>query len=150
MNSAISTLSFSDCEVLADWNSADIDSGELMVIVAAVEIPSHDGRPSVRSIASSCNFLYTAWIRGGAGTGPGRECAALMRDLRAGDSFDIAVDYGECRRMIRGQRDEATVKALRSKAIDLYLYYRRDSLCSRHCGVVTKAPRHSRLLSDLL
>lgn len=28
-------------------------------------------------------------MRGGAGTGPGRECAALMRDLRAGDSFDI-------------------------------------------------------------
>jgi hypothetical protein len=29
-------------------------------------------------------------MRGGAGTGPGRECAALMRDLRVGDSFDMA------------------------------------------------------------
>jgi hypothetical protein len=29
-------------------------------------------------------------MRGGAGTGPGRECAALMSDLRVGDSFDMA------------------------------------------------------------
>jgi hypothetical protein len=29
-------------------------------------------------------------MRGGAGTGPGRACAALMSDLRAGDSFDMA------------------------------------------------------------
>lgn len=28
-------------------------------------------------------------MRGGAGTGPGRECAALIRDLRAGESFDM-------------------------------------------------------------
>jgi hypothetical protein len=28
-------------------------------------------------------------MRGGAGTGPGRECAALMSCLRAGDSFDM-------------------------------------------------------------
>jgi hypothetical protein len=28
-------------------------------------------------------------MRGGAGTGPGRECAALMSDFRAGESFDM-------------------------------------------------------------
>lgn len=33
-------------------------------------------------------------MRGGAGTGPGRECAALMRDLRAGESFDIVEELG--------------------------------------------------------
>jgi hypothetical protein len=33
---------------------AIMDSGEFMVIVAAVEMPSHDGRPSLRSVASSC------------------------------------------------------------------------------------------------
>jgi hypothetical protein len=30
-------------------------------------------------------------MRGGAGTGPGRECAALISDLRVGDSFDMAL-----------------------------------------------------------
>jgi len=67
-----------------------MDSGEFMVIVAAVEMPSHDGRPSFRSVASSCMRWYTAWMRGGAGTGPGLECAALMSCLSAGDSFDMA------------------------------------------------------------
>jgi hypothetical protein len=32
-------------------------------------------------------------MRGGAGTGPGRECAALMSDLRAGDSFDMLANF---------------------------------------------------------
>ena len=67
-----------------------MDSGEFIVIVAAVEMPSHDGRPSLRSVASSSILLYTACILGGAGTGPGRECEALMSDLSVGDSFDIA------------------------------------------------------------
>jgi len=66
-----------------------MESGEFMVIVAAVVIPSHDGRPSFRAVASSSILLYTACMRGGAGTAPGRECAAFINDLRAGDNFDI-------------------------------------------------------------
>ena len=66
-----------------------MDSGEFIVIVAAVEMPSHDGRPSLRSVASFSILPYIAWILGGAGTGPGRACAALMRDFRVGDSLDM-------------------------------------------------------------
>jgi hypothetical protein len=36
-------------------------------------------------------------MRGGAGTGPGRACATLMSDLRAGDSFDMAGELPELR-----------------------------------------------------
>jgi hypothetical protein len=67
-----------------------MDSGEFIVIVAAVDMLSHDGRPSLRSVASFSIRLYKLWIPGGAGTGPGRECAALMSDLRDGDSLDMA------------------------------------------------------------
>jgi hypothetical protein len=56
-------------------------------------MPNHDGRPSLRSVASSSILLYTACILGGAGTGPGRECAALMSDLSVGDSLDIVYNY---------------------------------------------------------
>ena len=89
MNSAICTPSLAGFDALVELNSAIMDSGEFMVIVAAVDMPSHDGRPSLRSVASSWMRWYTAWMRGGAGTGPGRECAALMSDLRAGESFDM-------------------------------------------------------------
>lgn len=37
-----------------------MDSGEFIVIVAAVEMPSHDGRPSLRSVASFSILLYIA------------------------------------------------------------------------------------------
>ena len=91
INSAIATPSASGLEVLELWYKASMDSGEFIVIVAAVEMASHDGRPSLRSEASCSIRLYTAWILGGAGTGPGRECAALMSDLSVGDSFDMVV-----------------------------------------------------------
>lgn len=75
-----------------------MDSGEFMVIVAAVLTASHDGRPSWRSAASASIFLKTDWIFGGAGTGPGRACAAFMSCLTAGESFDIAGELdGEMR-----------------------------------------------------
>ena len=35
-----------------------MDSGEFMVIVAAVDMLSHDGRPSLRSVASLSILLY--------------------------------------------------------------------------------------------
>jgi hypothetical protein len=89
INSAIATPSLSGLDVVELWYRAIMDSGEFMVMVAAVEMPSHDGRPSLRSVASCSIRLYTAWILGGAGTGPGRECAALMSDLSVGDSFDM-------------------------------------------------------------
>jgi hypothetical protein len=89
MNSAIATPSLSGRDLLDALYRATIASGEFMVMVAAVEMPNHDGRPSFRAVASSSILLYTAWILGGAGTGPGRECAALMNDLSVGDSFDI-------------------------------------------------------------
>ena len=89
MNSAIATPSLSGLAVAELLYRAIIDSGEFIVMVAAVEMPSHDGRPSLRSVASCSIRLYTACILGGAGTGPGRECAALMSDLSVGDSFDM-------------------------------------------------------------
>jgi hypothetical protein len=89
MNSATCTLSSCGFPCVVEWNSASIDSGEFIVIVAPVEMASHDGRPNWRSVASDSIFLNTDWIFGGAGTGPGRECAALMSCLRAGESFDM-------------------------------------------------------------
>jgi hypothetical protein len=89
INSAVATLSLGDWELVLVWYRAAIDSGEFMVIVAAVVTASHDGRPSLRAVASCSILLYTAWILGGAGTGPGREWAALMSDLRAGESLDM-------------------------------------------------------------
>lgn len=53
MNSAICTPSLDGFDALVELYRAIIDSGEFMVIVAAVEMPSHDGRPSFRSVASS-------------------------------------------------------------------------------------------------
>ena len=89
MNSAVATPSLSGLDAVELLYRATMDSGEFIVMVAAVEMPSHDGRPSLRSVASSSIRLYTAWILRGAGTGPGRECAALMSDLSVGDSFDM-------------------------------------------------------------
>jgi hypothetical protein len=96
INSAVATLSLGDWELVLVWYRAAIDSGEFMVIVAAVVTASHDGRPSLRAVASCSILLYTAWILGGAGTGPGREWAALMRDLRAGESLDMVDRFWEC------------------------------------------------------
>ena len=89
MNSAIATASLSGLFWLEWLYRATMDSGEFMVMVAAVDIDSHDGRPNFFSVASLSILLKTACILGGAGTGPGRECAALMSDLSAGESFDM-------------------------------------------------------------
>lgn len=101
MYSATCTLSSCGFPCVVAWKSASIDSGEFIVIVAPVEMASHDGRPNWRSVASLSIFLNTDWILGGAGTGPGRECAALMSCLRAGESFDMVVERG------RSYTDEA-------------------------------------------
>jgi hypothetical protein len=53
INSAIATPSLCGLDALVELYSAIIDSGEFIVIVAAVDMPSHDGRPSFRSVASS-------------------------------------------------------------------------------------------------
>lgn len=94
MNSATWTLSSCDFDCVLLWKRASIDSGEFMVMVAAVETASHEGRPSCLSVASFSIFLKTDWIFGGAGTGPGRECAAFMSCLRAGDSLDMMGELG--------------------------------------------------------
>jgi hypothetical protein len=60
INSAIATPSLCGRDALVELYNAIIDSGEFIVIVAAVEMPSHDGRPSFRSVASSCMRWYTA------------------------------------------------------------------------------------------
>jgi hypothetical protein len=52
--------SLSGSDVVELLYRAIMDSGEFIVIVAAVDIPSHDGRPSFRSVASSCIRLYKA------------------------------------------------------------------------------------------
>lgn len=83
-----------------------MDSGEFMVIVAAVfllvslelsighraprtEKESHAGRPTFFFSASLCMFSYTEYILGVAGRVFGFANGALMSALRAGDSFDI-------------------------------------------------------------
>jgi hypothetical protein len=55
-------------------------------------------------------------MRGGAGTGPGRECAALMRDLRVGDSFDMAGKRVRKARMDNGQIS-ALIYSLKNRAV---------------------------------
>lgn len=91
MSSTIATLSLSGFDALAALYSASIESGEFIVIVAAVDSASHDGRPSFCVVASRSIFLYTASICRGAGIGPGRAWEAFMRALRLGDSLDIVV-----------------------------------------------------------
>jgi len=66
-----------------------MDSGEFIVIVVAVDSASHDGRPSLCAAASLSIFLYTDSMLRGAGTGPGRACAAFMRAFKPGPSLDI-------------------------------------------------------------
>lgn len=58
MNSAMATFSLSGWDLVEELYNATMDSGEFMVIVAAVEIPSHDGLPSFRAVASSSILLY--------------------------------------------------------------------------------------------
>lgn len=91
INSAICTLSLGGLELLATLNRAAIDSGEFIVIVAAVDSASHDGLPSFRAVASCAILEYIDSMLRGAGIGPGRECAALMRALRLGDNFDMII-----------------------------------------------------------
>jgi hypothetical protein len=93
MSSAIATPSLSGFDALADLKRASIESGEFIVMVAAVDRASHDGRPSFCACASCSIFLYNASMLRGAGIGPGRACAALMRALRLEDSLDIVHHY---------------------------------------------------------
>jgi hypothetical protein len=64
-------------------------------------------------------------MRGGAGTGPGRECAALISDLRVGDSFDMASKRQELGRKTRkGQSsgsEHCCILQVRGQAIHSYL-----------------------------
>jgi|TARA_R110002003_G_scaffold267_5_gene17916 hypothetical protein len=53
INSAIATDSLGGLDALVEVYRASMDSGEFIVMVAAVEMLSHDGRPSLRSVASS-------------------------------------------------------------------------------------------------
>jgi hypothetical protein len=107
ISSAISTASFSGLFSLADLYSATIDSGEFIVIVVAVESASHEGRPSLCAVASCSIFLYIDWIWRGAGTGPGRACAALMSAFTPAPSLDIA--RGEELGAIRGEGGPRTL-----------------------------------------
>lgn len=58
MNSAVATPSLSGRDWVELLYRAIMDSGEFMVIVAAVDMLSHDGRPSLRSVASLSILLY--------------------------------------------------------------------------------------------
>lgn len=73
MSSAIATASLSGFEALAALYSATIESGEFIVIVAAVDKASHDGRLNFCALASRSILVYNAWMFLGAGIGPGRE-----------------------------------------------------------------------------
>jgi hypothetical protein len=97
ISSAIATPSLSDFDALADLKSASIESGEFIVIVAAVDKASHDGRPSFCACASCSILLYNPSILRGAGIAPGRACAALMRALRLADSLDMVQQYRNAR-----------------------------------------------------
>ena len=90
ITSAMATLSLVVLSALAELYSATMESGEFIVMVAAVDSASHDGRPSLCAVASFSIRPYTSWMCRGAGTGPGRACAAFMRAFRPGASFDIA------------------------------------------------------------
>jgi hypothetical protein len=64
--------------------------GEFIVMVAAVEIVNHAGRPTCFDKAPLDIPSYSEDICGGAGVVPGRAWAALMSSLRDSESFDIA------------------------------------------------------------
>jgi hypothetical protein len=87
----MATPSLVGFDSLAALYNDSIDSGEFIVMVAAVESASHDGRPSFCAVASLSIFLYSDSMFRGAGMGPGRACAALMSALRPGASLDMAV-----------------------------------------------------------
>jgi hypothetical protein len=91
----MATRSLSGLEALAELNRTSIDSGEFIVMVAAVDRASHDGRPSFCAVASVSIFLYMSAIWRGAGTGPGRAWAALMSALTLDASFDMAAGYAK-------------------------------------------------------
>jgi hypothetical protein len=69
--------------------NATIESGEFIVMVAAVDSASHDGLPRFWAVASRSILLYKASMPRGAGTGPGRAWEAFMRLFRPGESFDM-------------------------------------------------------------
>lgn len=89
INSAIATPSLVLFSSLTALYSFTIDSGEFIVIIAAVDRASHDGRPSFCAVASLSIFLYIDSMPRGAGIGPGRACAAFIRAFRFGASFDM-------------------------------------------------------------
>lgn len=93
INSAIATASVVGFDARATLNNAAIDAGEFIVIVAAVESASHDGRPSFRAPASLSILEYNASMLWGAGVVPGRAWAAFISPLRLGDNFDICTNF---------------------------------------------------------
>jgi hypothetical protein len=106
INSAVWTASALSLDVVARLNSSVIDSGEFIVIVAAVfnrisicsinlqrdqltDSVSQDSRPSFWASASLRIVVYTERIFGVAGSVFGRAWGALMSALSLGESLDM-------------------------------------------------------------
>jgi hypothetical protein len=80
--------------VATRWSSRR-ESGEFMVIVAAVETVSHAGRPTCFDEASLDIRSYNEDICRGAAAVPGRAWTALMSALRGSESFDMLAVVSE-------------------------------------------------------
>jgi len=92
ISSAVST----DCFLSFDLSVARLyssvrDSGEFIVMVAAVDNVSHAGVPTFFDEASCLNLSYTDRIRGVAGRVFGRANDAPISALSDDESFDIAM-----------------------------------------------------------
>ena len=112
MNSTTVTASISGLDAELSWKRAVIDSGEFIVIVVAVMTASHNQRPSLLASASCPILLKTCRMLGGAGIVPGRASAALMTDLRAGDSFIVTCGDGQAVKSIwTSKRRECTFRS---------------------------------------
>lgn len=90
MSSAAYIFWACELEDVATRCSSSRESGEFIVIVAAVETVSHAGRPTCLDEASLDIRPYSEDICRGAAVVPGRAWAALMSALRDSESFDMS------------------------------------------------------------
>jgi hypothetical protein len=114
ISSAVRTACILSPDAVARLNSSVSDSGEFIVIVAAVCVHrisersvgelidgltdkvSHESRPTFLLLASCLNRSYTDRTWGEAGRVFGRANGALMSAFNADDNFDISNILSRC------------------------------------------------------
>jgi hypothetical protein len=90
MNSAVATRSLSGSELVTYWKRAFIEPGASIVIIVAVKIASHIGRPSSLVAASCSAFLIISWIFAVIEEGFRRARVICKTVPRVGETFNIS------------------------------------------------------------